>query len=140
MHKSSESHYAMFFKSQQFGQRLAQSPGWSDHVFQFCDFAGIGTEGGEVDSMFAGCKVEHCEWYWGLFNQAVFVQVEFKGCTFRGTHFAGCKFVECSFSDCRFSGDNLGADCAFDEVAWYGCTQTGCSGLEGQFANAPAVS
>jgi uncharacterized protein YjbI with pentapeptide repeats len=123
----------MLFESQQFDTRFEEPAGWSDHVFRYCDFTNISTEGGDVDSVFVGCSIEDCEWYWGLFVLAVFVQVKFKKCTFRGTGFSGSKFIECDFIDCEFIKDNLDTDCYFNDNAWYGCTQNGCSGLEHEF-------
>lgn len=108
----------MLFKSQQFEDGLEEPAGWSDHVFHYCDFSGISTEGGEVDSVFVGCKIENCDWYWTLFNLAIFVSVDFNGCTFRGTSFSGTKFVECDFNNCKFIKDNLDGECSFNDVAW----------------------
>jgi uncharacterized protein YjbI with pentapeptide repeats len=135
LHNINQTHIAMpmFFENQQFQTRLRKPAGWSDHVFRYCDFSEIETEGGSVDSIFVGCTIEKCEWYWGLFNCAVFVEVMFKNCTFRGTGFAGSKFVECQFSDCNFIEDNLGGSCSFSDIAWYGCIQTNCQGLEHEF-------
>jgi uncharacterized protein YjbI with pentapeptide repeats len=93
----------------------------------------IATEGGDVDSIFVGCTIENCEWYWGLFNLAIFVQVKFKNCTFRGTGFSGSKFVECEFTNCEFIKDNLNSECSFKDIAWYGCTQNNCGALEREF-------
>jgi uncharacterized protein YjbI with pentapeptide repeats len=125
----------MLFESQQFDTRFKKPVAWSDHIFRYCDFANIAVEGGDVDSVFIGCTIEKCEWYWGLFNGAVFVNVTFRDCTFRGTAFSGSKFVECKFSDCHFIKDNLGSDCSFDDVAWYKCVQENCGLLAGEFRN-----
>jgi uncharacterized protein YjbI with pentapeptide repeats len=119
----------MLFQSEQFKGCLTDPASWSDHVFRYSAFAGISTEGAEIDSAFLSCKIDNCEWYWGLFNLAIFVEVTFEGCTFRGASFAGCKFIECKFSNCQFLKDNLGGDCSFDDVVWYGCSQTNCTGL-----------
>lgn len=126
---------SMLFESEQFQGRLAKPAGWSDHVFRYSEFTGINTEGGDVDSVFVSCKIENCEWYWGLFNLAIFVQVDFNDCTFRGTAFSGSKFVDCNFNNCEFLKDNLGASCSFDDVVWYGCTQNNCKGLDQEFCN-----
>jgi uncharacterized protein YjbI with pentapeptide repeats len=123
----------MLFRSEQFQGCLADPASWSDHVFRYCDFNGISTEGGEVDSVFVSCTFENCEWYWGLFNLARFVEVNFEGCTFRGASFAGCKFVDCNFNNCNFVKDELGGDCSFDDVVWYGCSQSNCTGLAQEF-------
>jgi uncharacterized protein YjbI with pentapeptide repeats len=123
----------MLFESQHFDIRLDKPAGWSDHVFRYCDFTNIVTDGGQVDSIFVGCTIENCEWYWGLFNLAVFANVKFKNCTFRGTGFSGSKFIECEFTDCAFIKDNLNAECSFEDIAWYGCTQKNCGALEREF-------
>lgn len=83
--------------------------------------------------MFLSCKIEKCEWYWGLFNLAIFVGVDFDCCTFRGTSFAGSKFIDCNFNNCEFLEDNFGGDCLFHEVVWYGCSQSNCTGLDQEF-------
>ncbi|MFC5475528.1 pentapeptide repeat-containing protein [Paraherbaspirillum soli] len=119
----------MFFESQQFDTRLKKPFGWSDNVFRYCDFAHINAEGGDVDSVFVSCTFEKCDWYWGIFNLAVFVQVKFTNCTFRGTAFSGSKFIECEFVDCEFTLDNLNSECSFEDVVWYGCIQKNCKGL-----------
>jgi uncharacterized protein YjbI with pentapeptide repeats len=123
----------MLFESQQLDTRLQKPGSWSEHVFRYCEFSGISTEGGDVDSVFIQCTIENCEWYWGLFNGTICIDVTFTGCTFRGTGFAGCKFVECRFIDCKFLKDNLNADCSFNENVWYGCVQQRCAGLESEF-------
>lgn len=119
----------MLFESEQFNFRFEKPAGWSDHVFRYCDFSNIETEGGEVDSVFVGCTIENCVWYWGLFNMAIFVQVKFKNCTFRGTSFSGSKFIECDFIDCKFIKDNFGVACSFSDNAWYGSSHTNCGEL-----------
>lgn len=123
----------MLFESQQFDTKFVKPAGWSDHVFRYCDFTHLNSEGGDIDSIFVGCTFEKCEWYWGLFNLAVFVGVSFTNCTFRGTAFSGSKFIECVFTDCEFIKDNLNSDCSFKDIAWYGCTQSNCGGLEREF-------
>ncbi len=125
----------MLYESQQFQNNLPKSSSWSEHVFKFCDFKDIQTEGGVADSIYIGCNFEKCEWYWGLFCLAVFIEVTFKSCTFRGTSFNGSKFVECEFIGCVFKKDNLNAQCSFDDVAWYKCNQNNCIGLEEEFRN-----
>ncbi len=125
----------MLIENQEFEAKLRKPVRWSDHVFRYCQFSGIKTDGGDVDSVFIACTFQRCEWYWGLFNCALFVNVKFENCTFRGTGFAGSKFVECEFIDCIFVEDNLNSPCSFDDIAWYGCTQIRCPGLEGEFRN-----
>ncbi|WP_082814482.1 pentapeptide repeat-containing protein [Collimonas fungivorans] len=130
-----ECHSNMLFETERFESRLTKPASWEDCVFRYCNFADIDSEGGSIDSIFVGCTFENCEWYWGIFNLAILVQVKFKGCTFRGTAFSGSKFVECEFIDCEFTKDNLNGDCSFDDVAWYKCKQNNCKGLEGEFRN-----
>lgn len=123
----------MLFKSQQFKGVLEEPAGWSDHVFHYCDFSEISADGGEVDSVFVGCKFENCDWYWTLFNLAIFVSVDFSGCTFRGTSFSSSKFVECNFDNCKFIKDNLDGECSFNDTAWYKCTRNNSPGLTQDF-------
>lgn len=125
----------MLFESEQFQGCITKPASWSDHVFRYTEFTGIHTEGGDVDSVFVSCKIEYCEWYWGLFNGAILVGVDFNNCTFRGTAFSGSKFVDCNFNNCKFLKDNLDASCSFDDVVWYGCTQNNCIGLDQEFRN-----
>lgn len=125
----------MLFDSQQFDRHLIAPVSWSDNVFRYCDFAQLDTEGGDVDSVFISCTFEKCDWYWGLFNLAVFVQVKFVNCKFRGSAFSGSRFIECDFSNCEFTIDNLNSGCSFEDTAWYGCTQNNCTGLEHEFRN-----
>jgi uncharacterized protein YjbI with pentapeptide repeats len=125
--------FHMLFETQEFVAAFPKSTSWSEHVFRYCNFSEIKTEGETCDSIFIGCTLENCEWYWGAFICAIFVQVTFKGCVFRGSNFAGSKFVECEFIDCIFTKDNLNADCSFDDVAWYKCEQSNCVGLEKEF-------
>ncbi|MDQ1833309.1 pentapeptide repeat-containing protein [Massilia scottii] len=130
----------MLFEGERFEASLRKPAGWNDHVYRYCEFIGIDTEGGNVDSAFIGCTIERCTWYWGLFNCALFVNVKFTNCTFRGTSFGGCKFVECEFVDCHFVKDNLNGACSFEDIAWYKCTQTRCPGLEAEFLSRPPAS
>lgn len=125
----------MLFESEQFESCLQEPAGWSNNVFRYCEFSGISSDGGEIDSVFVGCTIRNCEWYWGLFNQAIFVRVDFVECSFLGSGFAGVRFVECNFLDCNFRKDNLDGDCYFDDVAWYGCTQNDCTGLSHELGN-----
>ena len=123
----------MLFETRQFDKVFEKPACWSGHVFRYCEFSNISTDGGDMDSVLIECTIENCEWYWGLFNLAVFVKVTFRACTFRGTAFSGSKFIECEFIDCEFIKDNLNADCSFDDIAWYACTQMNCTGLQGEF-------
>ncbi|OOG36544.1 hypothetical protein B0B52_19710 [Polaromonas sp. A23] len=122
--------------SQTFDRTLPSTTGWEENSFWYCTFTGLNEEGGSIDSAFLSCKFAHCEWYWGLFNMAVFVGVKFTDCTFRGTSFAGCKFVECEFVRCHFTTDNLGGSCSFNDTRWYSCSQSGTRGIEHVFKDA----
>ncbi|MBI5091571.1 MAG: pentapeptide repeat-containing protein [Candidatus Hydrogenedentes bacterium] len=98
-------------------------------VYRFVRFTGLSMEGGHIDAAFLTCTFTRIDWYWGIFNCAVFVECQFEDCIFLGAAFPDCKFVECSFVRCRFAKDNMGGDCSFDGAKWYGCTQTDCEGL-----------
>jgi uncharacterized protein YjbI with pentapeptide repeats len=104
-------------------------PRLEDSLFRYSGLTEFSIEGGHVTSVFLTATFERLDWYWGLFNLCLFADCRFEGCTFRGTAFAGSRFVDCAFVDCRFVRDNLGGECRFDEVKWYGCAQTGCEGL-----------
>lgn len=125
----------MLFENETFEGRLKNPVNWTDNFFRYCKFANVESEGGSIESVFIGCTFNNCEWYWGLFNQAVLVQVKFEGCKFRGTSFSGCKFVECQFLNCEFTVDNLNGECSFNDVAWYKCRQSNCVGLAEEFRN-----
>ncbi|MGY3265499.1 pentapeptide repeat-containing protein [Lysobacter sp. HA35] len=103
----------------------------NDSVLRYCELAVPSVDGGHVDSTFLFCTLRGIDWYWPLFNLAVFVSCTFTGCSFRGAVFAGCRFVDCRFEECTFGGDNLNGDCEFGESVWYGCTQKNCIGLGG---------
>ncbi|HEX8614399.1 MAG TPA: pentapeptide repeat-containing protein [Telluria sp.] len=123
----------MLFERERFEKKLPKPAGWLEHVYRYCEFVDMDIQGDPVDSVFVSCSIEHCSWYWGMFCCALFVNVHFVGCTFRGTSFNSGKFVDCDFVDCVFTEDNLGRECSFDDTSWYGCTQTRCPGLEGEF-------
>ena len=90
----------MLFETEQFRTQLPQPEAWSDSAFRYCEFSEINTEGAQVGSVFANCTIGRCEWYWGLFSGAIFVDVKFDNCTFRGTGFASTRFVDCEFVNC----------------------------------------
>jgi uncharacterized protein YjbI with pentapeptide repeats len=83
--------------------------------------------------VFLSCTFQDFEWYWGIFNMALFVDCKFERCTFRGTSFAGCRLVDCSFSECRFLPDNLGAACSSSDTGVYGCAAENCVGFKELF-------
>ena len=125
----------MLFELQQFENELQKPASWSEHVFMYCDFSNINTEGTIIDSLFQGCRFNNCDWYWGLFNSTVFVEVKFEKCKFRGSSFAGCKFVECEFLDCEFAIDSFNEKCTFDKTVWYDCKKERCKDIAGEFNN-----
>ncbi|MFZ6872920.1 pentapeptide repeat-containing protein [Undibacterium sp. Di27W] len=123
----------MLFENQDFSSGLKQAGSLDEHIFRYCEFAGMQIEGGNFTSTFLACCFTDCEWYWGLFNTAIFVDVKFLNCTFLGTGFSGVRFINCEFENCSFLKDNLGGKCAFNEVSWFACTQKNCNGLEQEF-------
>ncbi len=104
-----------------------------DEVFRYCHFESARLEGGDSDGVFLSCTFQDFEWYWGIFNMALFVDCKFERCTFRGTSFAGCRLVDCSFNDCRFLPDNLGAACSSSDTGIYGCAAENCVGFKELF-------
>lgn len=109
----------------------------NDEIFRYCSFESAAIEGGCSDGVFLSCTFRDFEWYWGLFNMALFVSCKFEECTFRGTSFAGCRLVECSFSNCKFLSDNLGGSCAATDTNVYGCSSENSKGIRDVF---PTVS
>jgi uncharacterized protein YjbI with pentapeptide repeats len=126
----------MQIDSEKFERKHPPSVGWREHCFQYCTFIDLVEEGGSIESVFLACDFRNCEWYWGLFNIAVFVGVTFTDCTFRGASFSGCKFVECEFVRCKFTLDNLGGSCSFNDSRWYNCSQKDTEGLDSAVAHA----
>lgn len=102
-------------------------------VFRHCAFNSASLECGNFDGDFLACYFRDVEWYWGLFNTALFVDCSFERCTFRGTSFAECRFLECTFTDCQFLPDNLGSACSTDKTRLYACATANCSGLAALF-------
>ncbi|WP_374335676.1 pentapeptide repeat-containing protein [Leeia sp.] len=91
------------------------------HVFRYCNFKDMELETGPVDASFIGCVFQDLDWYWGLFNCCILVDVSFERCTFRGTNFADCRFLNCTFTNCRFVHDNLDSPCHFEGSQWFDC-------------------
>ncbi|WP_081986398.1 pentapeptide repeat-containing protein [Chitinibacter sp. ZOR0017] len=117
------------FVNEHFTDRLLKPASWSEHAYRHCEFELISGEGAQIDSIFYACVFKQCDWYWALFNMAVFVQVRFENCVFRGAAFADCRFVECQFINCQFIPDNLGAPCRFNDSEFFACTQNNSHGL-----------
>ena len=107
----------------------------NDEIFRFCHFESAALEGGDSDGVFLSCTFQDFEWYWGLFNLAVFVGCKFERCTFLGTSFSSCRLVECSFTECHFLPDNLGGLCSAPETNVYGCSSANCEGFNELFQN-----
>ena len=105
----------------------------NEEIFRYCHFETAELEGGDSDGVFLSCTFQGFEWYWGIFNLALFVGCKFERCTFRGTAFSGCRFVECSFTECQFLADNLGGLCSASETNLYGCSSTDCVGFNELF-------
>lgn len=127
----------MLIHSETFERSLSKPPGWEDHVFQFCTFHNLDGEGLHVTSHFIDCEFEGGDFYWVIFNLAVFVGVTFKNCRFRGCSFAGCRMVECVFEHCEFDKDALDGDCTFTGSRWYACKQQSTQGLRTEYAALP---
>lgn len=107
----------------------------ADEFFRYCTFESAAIEGGNSDGVFLSCTFRDVEWYWGLFNLALFVGCKFERCTFRGASFAGCRLVECSFVDCRFLPDNVGGLCTATDTNVYGCSVQNSEGFDEVFSN-----
>ena len=101
--------------------------------FRYCTFSNASLEGGHFDGVFIACIFKDMEWYWGLFNTAIFVDCTFENCIFRGSSFAGCRIVQSSFEKTRFLKDNLGAPCSSSETSVYDCRVEDCEGVEDIF-------
>ncbi|MFZ6658229.1 pentapeptide repeat-containing protein [Undibacterium sp. TJN19] len=119
----------MLLENQSFAFKLKNSVSLNEHVFRYCEFADIQFEGESVTSAFLGSSFIGCGWYWGVFNTTILIDVKFLNCTFCGTAFSGARFINCKFENCKFLKDNLDAECRFDEVGWFACSQENCTGL-----------
>ena len=130
-----------------------------DTIFRSCSFANLEIEGSGLDGALIYCTLRDIDWYWGLFNTAIFLCTRFENCTFRGASFMSCRLLECQFIGCHFALDNLGGPCTFEDCSvvectfdkcklildspkgrtvfertrWYGCTQNDCIGFSGLF-------
>ncbi|WP_404827453.1 pentapeptide repeat-containing protein [Ferribacterium limneticum] len=120
-----------FATSKEVKKALAEN----EEIFRYCHFETAKLEGGDSDGVFLSCTFKGFEWYWGIFNLALFVGCKFERCTFRSTAFSGCRFVECSFTECHFLPDNLGGLCRASETNLYGCSSTDCVGFNELFQN-----
>ncbi len=107
----------------------------NEEVFRYCVFESANIEGGSFDGVFVSCEFRDIEFYWGLFNSALFFGNRFERCTFQGTSFSSCRFVECTFTDCSFVKDNLASPCSARETKLFACAAHNCEGWNELFAN-----
>lgn len=107
----------------------------ANDAHRFCVFAHANLDG-SCEGEYQNCTFAQLEWYWSLFNCAVFVGCKFDACTFLGTTFASCCFVECTFNNCKFAANNLGGPCVAPESRFYGCTWADCLGWDDILINA----
>lgn len=128
----------VYFESMDFERNHSLPEGWEEGSFKYCTFNRLDIEGKEFGGVLVGCVIDGCDWYWTLFNTAIFVNVEFKNCTFRGVSFSGCSFTECQFVGCKFMKNNLGGDCSFNDSRWYACSQSACAGFLSEVPAKPA--
>ncbi len=98
-------------------------------VLKSCVFKGFSVDGKNADAIFIFCELDGLDWYWGLFNNCLFVDTQFKNCVFRGSTFADCRFLNCEFTDCQFIEDNLNKPCTFEGSQWFGGKALRCIGL-----------
>lgn len=130
MHMADMLHTSATFASSKDAKKALAA---NDEIFRYCSFESATIEGGDSDGVFLSCTFRDVEWYWGLFNMALFVSCKFERCTFRGTSFAGCRLVECSFSNCKFLSDNVGGSCTATETSVYGCSLENSEGFDHVF-------
>lgn len=127
----------MLFESESFhGEKLVNKTlgDSGDSIYRYCELEVASVEGGNFGDTFLSCEFREVDWYWGLFNLALFHKCNFTQCTFRGTTFADCKFVECTFTDCRFIKDNLGGGCSAPGTKLFDCTEQKCEGWNELFS------
>lgn len=127
----------MQFDSETYAATEGNGPDWSENFYRFCTFQAISTDGAMVHAFFFGCEFSECDWYWGHFSQAVFVDVKFVDCVFRGCSFPGCRFIECTFVNCEFTVDSFGRGCSFEGTSWYATSAQNSKGIEEFLKNAP---
>ena len=127
----------MLFESETFRETIQVKKALAsyDSVFRYCIFEAASLQGGDFGDTFISCEFRDVEWYWGLFNLALFSNCKFERCTFRGTAFSGCKFVESTFTDCHFVKDNLSASCDAPDTILYACIGQNCEGWNELFQN-----
>ena len=117
---------------------VQQALAGNDAVYRYCTFADAELEGVHCDGVFIACTFEYIDWYWGLFNTAIFVNCVWQRCAFRGTSFAGCRIVDSRFENCRFLRDNLQAPCSADDTHIYGSQAMQCEGFATLFGEQAA--
>jgi uncharacterized protein YjbI with pentapeptide repeats len=148
---------AIFIESREFLRFPPQE--WEYANFRFCTFENFSIEGHTVDGALLWSTLRRIDWYDGLFTTATIAHTQFERCVFRGTSFRSTQFIECKFTGCRFTHDNLHGFCVFDDcilaectfqdcafehpppnrdplftrTRFYGCTQSGTTGLDEYF-------
>ncbi len=50
-----------------------------DAIFRYCTFESANIDGGDTDGVFLSCEFRNFEWYWGMFNLALFHNCKFEG-------------------------------------------------------------
>jgi uncharacterized protein YjbI with pentapeptide repeats len=149
----------MLIEDHEFDRNTGLPEGLENAIFNICSFDGLEINGGGFGGAMMHCVLAGVGWYCSMFNCAILGHNSLQNCTFRGVTFAGSAFVQCKFQDCRFILDNVGGGCTFDDCSftecifercefvldalngrpvfvgtrWYGCKQTDCAGLVGQF-------
>jgi len=119
----------MLIERTEYSDEPSLSVNLKDSIFRYCVFKNIMMEGKSVDAIFLSCKLDSLNWYWGIFNCCLFVDVRFENCVFHGSNFADCRFLNCEFIDCCFDEDNVGSPCSFEGTQWFGGNAVGCTGL-----------
>lgn len=127
----------MLYESQTYREAKQVKDALASHdaVFRYCSFETANLEGGDFDDVFISCEFRDLDFYWGMFNLALFLNCKFERCTFRGTSFAGCLFMESTFADCRFLKDNLAAPCDAPDTKLFACSAENCEGWNELFGN-----
>ncbi len=125
-----DEHEAFWNESFQTTKQVKDALESHDAVFRYCSFESADLEGTGSDGVFLTCEFRNIDFYWSLFNVALFFNCKFERCTFRGAAFAGCRFVECTFSDCRFLRDNLGGLCDARDTKLFDCIAVNCEGWD----------
>lgn len=84
---------------------------------------------GHFDGVFVASTFQDMEWYWGLFNMAIFVGRAIENGIFRDTSFADCRIVQFGFKKMCFLKDNLDGACSAYATCVYDCWTEDCEGV-----------